>query len=326
MKTQVALETLASLDPAGPAVVAIGGGHGLAQLLTAVQSYAGRIDAVVTVADDGGSSGRLTAALDIPPPGDLRKCLLALSPQPSLWWEVFDFRFEQTDVAGHSLGNLVLAALSELTGDFETALQMAAEALGAVGRVIPASRQSLHLQAVIDERLVDGQVAIATTPGRLSELRLLPADERANPSALEVIGAADQIIIGPGSLFTSVVSTLMVPDLAAAVEAADAQIVYVCNLTTQYAETLGLGAADHVRQLRRFTGLSRPVTALANVRSFEVPPPVERLEVDELEMIGVGAVVHTAKLADLSDDWPKHDPLALGQALTELWQETRQQP
>jgi uncharacterized cofD-like protein len=309
------------LDPTGPRVVAIGGGHGLAQVLVGLQSYASRIDAVVTVADDGGSSGRLTSALDILPPGDLRRCLLALSPEPSLWSEMFEFRFASTDVAGHSLGNLILAAMSELFGDFETGISVAEEALGAVGRVIPNARRSLHLQAVIDGALVDGQAAIATTRGTISELRLLPAGESVNPRALEVVGAADQIVIGPGSIYTSVISALLVPGLADAVNASSADVVYVCNLTTQDGESLGMGAADHVRALLGFGGITTPLTALLHAGGTPFPPGAESVAGDEEAVLALGVRPVFRDLLDRTYHWPQHDPIRLGRALEELWRE-----
>lgn len=309
------------LDPTGPHVVSLGGGHGLEQALVGIQLYASRIDAVVTVADDGGSSGRLTSTLDILPPGDIRRCLLALSPEPSLWSEMFEFRFESTDVAGHSLGNLILAAMSELFGDFETGISVAEEALGSVGHVIPNARRSLHLQAIVDGTLVDGQAAIATSRGTISELRLLPEGESANPRALEVVAAADQIVIGPGSLYTSVISTLLVPGLADAVNASAADVVYVCNLTTQDGESLGMGAADHVKALLEFAGIKGPVTALIHQGGPPFSPGAEAVAGDEEQVLALGVKPVFRDLLDRTYHWPQHDPIRLGRALEELWTE-----
>lgn len=320
LELQTEILDIIQLDPEGPKVVAIGGGHGLAQVLVGAQSYASRIDAIVTVADDGGSSGRLTSAYDILPPGDLRRCLLALSPEPSLWSEMFEFRFETSDVAGHSLGNLILAAMADLFGDFETALSVAEDALGALGHVIPASRGSLHLQATIDGRLVDGQAEIARTRGRLSELQLVPADATANPRALEVISAADQVIIGPGSLFTSVIAALLVPGMSDAVNASPAQVVYVCNLTTQDGETMSMSAAEHVEAIMGFTGLKTPVSALIHDGGPAFPPEAGRVPCDEEAVLALGVAPVLADLLDRDASWPQHDPVRLGQALTELYE------
>ncbi|MBS1196206.1 MAG: hypothetical protein H6R33_926 [Actinobacteria bacterium] len=197
-------------EESGCRVVAVGGGHGLAQALAAVQSYAGEITAIVSVADDGGSSGRLAPALGIPPPGDCRRALLALSPAPSPWRDVVCHRFPAGDVAGHSLGNLILAALASGGEGLEGALATVGLLLGARGRVIPAAAVPLTLRGVIDGAEVNGQVAIALARGRLSELQVLPPEAGASPSALEALAEADQVVVGPGSLFTSLAAALLV--------------------------------------------------------------------------------------------------------------------
>ncbi|MGI9609035.1 MAG: gluconeogenesis factor YvcK family protein, partial [Acidimicrobiia bacterium] len=251
----------------------------------------------------------------------IRRCLLALSPEPSLWSEMFEFRFETSDVAGHSLGNLILAAMSELFGDFETAISIAEEALGCVGHVIPNARKSLHLQAVVDGVLIDGQAEIATTRGTISELRVLPAGESANPRALEVVSAAQQIVIGPGSIYTSVASALLAPGLAEAVNESSADVVYVCNLTTQDGESLGMGAADHVRALLEFGGISSPLTALIHEGGPPFPEEAESVAGDEEQVLALGVKPVFRDLLDRSYHWPHHDPLRLGRALEELWNE-----
>jgi uncharacterized cofD-like protein len=319
-QTQLVEQRLFHLDPSGPAVVAIGGGHGLAQALVAAQRYASSIDAVVTVADDGGSSGRLTYSLGIPPPGDLRMALLALAPTPSLWREVFAFRFQGSDVVGHSLGNLVLAALSELFLDTETALAVAGEALGALGRVLPASLRSLRMFAKIDGKLVEGQSKITTCRGRIEELRLMPEAEPANPAALEAIHGADQIIIGPGSLYTSVIAALLVPGMADAINASSGKVAYVGNLITQDGETLGMDASSHLDALCEMTGLKAPGVAILNRRPLQVelPPLQSEMVVDEeaIRLRGVKPVL--ADLVDTAAAWPQHDPLKLGEVLASL--------
>lgn len=310
---------LLDLPKAGPKVVAIGGGSGMAQVLEAVQSYAGEVTAIVTVADDGGSSGRLTSSLVIPPPGDIRKCLLALSPEPSILRELFAYRFESTDVAGHSLGNLMLAALNDLMGnDFESAIRVAGELISAVGKVVPVARQSLHLQAVIDGRLVDGQAAITKTRGRISELRLVPAGEPANPEAIAAVNVADQIIVGPGSLYTSVLSALIVPGMAIALHEALARIVCVVNLVTQDGETLGMDAADHVDALRVIGGLDVTGTIVAHRGEIAMTPPVEQVRVDRAQLAERGWEVVEADLVDPQAPWPQHDPIRLGEVLRSL--------
>ncbi len=230
-------------------MVCIGGGHGLAQVLQAISGYAASITAVVTVADDGGSSGRLAPALDIPPPGDIRRCLLALTPEESHWRSLFEYRFEGADVEGHSLGNLIIAALADTQGGFEAALAECEWLLGTIGSVIPAAPRRLSLEAVIAGRVVKGQSAISHTPGEVTALRLLPEDVTAGARAVRAIIDADQIVIGPGSLYTSVIATLAVPGIADAVNRSRARLVAVANLITQDAETLGMDAVDHIEAL-----------------------------------------------------------------------------
>jgi uncharacterized cofD-like protein len=233
------------LDPNGPVVVALGGGHGQAAALEAIQCYAGEISALVAVGDDGGSSGRLSG-LGIPPPGDVRRCLLALTPEPSLWSELFSHRFTGGDVAEHSLGNLILAGLADLFGDFESAVETAERMLGTLGSVIPVADQPITLTAIIDGREVSGQKLISQTAGELSELYIEPSDVAATRRALAAVAAADQIVIGPGSLYTSILSALKVNMLAPAIMGATSQRVFVLNLITQDGETLGMSGADHV--------------------------------------------------------------------------------
>jgi uncharacterized cofD-like protein len=315
---EVALDPL-GLDVDGPNVVAIGGGHGLAQVLEAVQTYAKDISAIVTVADDGGSSGRLTPSLPIPPPGDIRMCLMALSPEPSIWRELFAYRFDSSDVAGHSLGNLMLAALQDIFGgDFAAAVRIAGSLLGARGDVIPAADTSLHLRAEIDGRWVDGQTTIARTRGTITSLRLEPDTEVATTAAIKAIHTADQIILGPGSLFTSVISTLIVPGITDAVNEASGQVVFVANLVTQDGETLSLDGPAHVRALTDMAGLHRTGIVAAHNGTIDVPDPVTSLDYPEDDIETLRWRLFAADLADVESGWPQHDPIKLGALLAEL--------
>jgi uncharacterized cofD-like protein len=302
---------------AGPAVVAIGGGTGLAQALRAIATYAGRISAVVTVADDGGSSGRLVQGLEIPPPGDIRQCLIALTPKDSVWRRLFDYRFEGADVRGHSLGNLIIASLADLEGDFETALRAAERLLGSIGSVIPASPERLHLEATIDGAIVHGQAAITEARGAISSIRLIP-DAVASESAVAAITAADQIVLGPGSLYTSVIATLAVPGISEAVNRSAARLVYVANLITQDGETLGMDGADHLEALLALTGVRPPGAVVANRSEVLVAPPVEPVPVDPEVLATYGADVEFAELLDPAVEWPRHDSIRLGAALERL--------
>lgn len=236
-------------------VVALGGGHGLAASLAAIRRYADDVAAIVSVADDGGSSGRLRSALGISPPGDLRKCLVALAEDPdSLWVEAFEHRFDAGELAGHALGNLVIAGLAATTGNFESALDEAGRLLGAVGRVIPATREPVVLKAVVraadgeGSDFVEGQVQVARA-GRIAGVSLVPPDPLPPQAALDAVAAADQVVIGPGSLFTSVLAVVAVPALRQALAATRARKVYVCNLRAQSPETDGYDVAAHVDAL-----------------------------------------------------------------------------
>jgi 2-phospho-L-lactate transferase/gluconeogenesis factor (CofD/UPF0052 family) len=211
--------------PTGPAVVALGGGHGTAVTLRAARRYASLLTAVVSVADDGGSSGRLREILNVVALGDLRKCLVALAAEDSALARAFEHRFDEGELAGHALGNLILAGLVEATGDLVTGVRAAADLLGAEGDVLPATV----------ERVVS----------------LVPGDSRPPLLAVERILAADQIVIGPGSLFTSVLAAAAVGEIADAVARSSGQRVYVCNLRPQHPETAGFDVASHLEALSR---------------------------------------------------------------------------
>ncbi|MGH9154788.1 MAG: gluconeogenesis factor YvcK family protein [Acidimicrobiales bacterium] len=233
----------------GPRVVAIGGGHGLAATLGAARLYAGDICAVVSVADDGGSSGRLRDAFAIPAPGDLRRCLVALGDAGSVWGRAFEHRFDAGELEGHALGNLIIAGLAAAGGDFLGALDEAGRLVGAVGRVLPASSTPVVLKADANGGEVRGQVAVATA-GRIASVSLVPPDAEAPPAAVAALAGADQIVLGPGSLFTSVLAAAIVPALRRAIAAAAAPTIYVCNLRPQDPETAGYDVAAHVDALR----------------------------------------------------------------------------
>lgn len=304
------------LDPDGPKVVAIGGGHGLAAALEAVQLYAGKVTAIVSVADDGGSSGRLTGALSIPAPGDIRRCLLALSPEPSLITELFAHRFTAGDVNDHSLGNLMLAALADMYGDFEAAVSAAGRMLGAVGDVIPASTAPVGLRATVDGRVVEGQVAIALSRGTIESIELTGGEPSPSLRALEAIAGADQIVLGPGSLYTSVIATLLVPGLAEAVSNSPGRRVFVSNLVTQDGETWELDGAGHLEALAQFGGVDGPGMVLAHDGPLDVPVGHSRITYEDAT-VGMWGI-YPADVADPTAEWPAHDPFALARVLEML--------
>lgn len=238
----------------GPTVVALGGGHGLAATLRATRLYAGDITAVVSVADDGGSTGRLRAAGERFAPGDLRKCLVALaddSPDAGVLARAMEHRFDNGDLTGHALGNLMLIGLAAQTEDLVQALDVAAGLLKAVGRVLPATKDPVHLRGQLRSgELVDGQVEVGSHAD-LSLVSLEPADAEPCAEAILAVAGADQIVLGPGSLYTSVLAATAVPGMPRAISESPAQFVYVCNLHPQAAETEGYDVADHLDALAR---------------------------------------------------------------------------
>lgn len=240
------------LDPTGPAVVAIGGGHGLAASLQAIRRYASTVTAVVSVADDGGSSGRLREELpDLPAPGDIRRCLGALADPGSELARLLEHRFEEDGpLQGHAYGNLLLAALAFGLGSFPAAVAEVTRMTGGVGAVFPATLDGVELACTLLDELdmapIVGQVEIAHTSGR-RRLWLRPADCASPPEAVGAILAADQIVLGPGSLYTSVLAAAVAPEIADALRRTRGQRILVANLWTQIPEAEGFSVADHVQ-------------------------------------------------------------------------------
>jgi uncharacterized cofD-like protein len=244
-------------------VVAFGGGTGLASLLRGLKKYVARrrgrlarmpiadLAAVVTVTDDGGSSGRLRRNYHVLPPGDIRNCLVALSADEALLSRLFQYRFPRgPGLGGHSFGNLFLTALTGVTGDFAEAVRLSSEVLAIRGRIFPSTIDPVALEAELENgRLVHGETRISRSRRRIRRVRLQPRGVRPLPEVLEAIGRADLILIGPGSLYTSVIPSLLVSGIADAVRRSPALRVYIANLMTQLGETSGYSAADHVKAL-----------------------------------------------------------------------------
>ena len=231
---------------------------------------------------------------------------------------MFDHRFDSGDVAGHSLGNLILAALTEIEGDFVAALRTAGSMLEAMGTVIPASTRRLGLEARIDGATVSGQVAIMRSRGAIEAIRVVPAEAEAPPSAVEAIVEADQIVLGPGSLYTSVMAAMVVPGITEAINRSSATLVYVANLMTQDGETLGMDCADHLDALLTLTGVRPPSAIVANTAPIDVDPPREAVRVDREAVETYGVDVVGADLRDPHSEWPRHDPIRLGEVLAGL--------
>ncbi len=258
-----------SAQPGGLRVVAIGGGTGLSTLLKGLKRFVltpsevnecksstpviRDLCAVVTVSDDGGSSGRLRKELNMLPPGDIRNCIVALSEDEALLSRLFRHRFEKgSGLEGHSFGNLFLAALTSLTSDFSEAVRLSSEILLTRGHIYPATTSNIELEASMEDGTrVRGETNITASKGRIRELFLVPSDVGPMPQTLEAIADADLITIGPGSLFTSLIPNLLVRGISQAIVDSKATKVYICNLMTQANESLGLTAADHIRALTR---------------------------------------------------------------------------
>jgi uncharacterized cofD-like protein len=245
-------------------VVAIGGGTGLSTLLRGLKRYVPRagetspgeyainnLTAIVTVSDDGGSSGRLSKEFNVLPPGDIRNCIVALSEEEELLSRIFQYRFRAGEgLKDHNFGNLFLLALSELTGDFAEAVRLSSEVLATRGHIFPATTSHVQLEALMDDgSKVIGETSITASKRRIVNLRMLPGDAEPIPEAIRAIEDADLITIGPGSLFTSLIPNLLVSAVPQAIGDSRAVKVYVCNLMTQANESLGLSAADHIRAI-----------------------------------------------------------------------------
>jgi uncharacterized cofD-like protein len=241
----------------GPKIVAVGGGHGLAVLLRGLKNHTYNLTAVVTVADDGGSSGKIRRSSGMLPPGDIRNCLSALASDETLLTQLFQYRFSSGDIGleGHSFGNLFIYALSEIMGSFEEAVAESGRVLAVHGRVLPATLHDVKLLADValpfetSEVRVEGESTIPKIPGKVSRIWLEPSAPPAYPQVIRALLGADLIVIGPGSLYTSLLPNLLVPDIAAAMRASRALKIYVCNITTQPGETDCYSCGDHIQAL-----------------------------------------------------------------------------
>lgn len=310
----------------GPKVVAIGGGTGLSTLLRGLKRHTGNLTAIVTVADDGGSSGKLRRSLGLPPPGDLRNCLAALSDDEDLTTQLFQYRFgEGTGLDGHSFGNLFIAALAGVSGSFDKGVLEAGKVLAIKGQVLPSTLRDVSL--VADKSLpvdayairVAGESQIPRAPGSIRRVSLEPSDPPAHPEAIRGVLGAELIVIGPGSLYTSILPNLLVPDLVKAIRASRALKVYVCNVATQPGETDEYDCLRHLAAIEEHVGTGLVDIVLANDRcQGELPEGVSWVCADP-EAAGM-VPVHRADLVDVSYPW-RHDPDRLADKLFALLEE-----
>ena len=309
----------------GPRIAAIGGGHGLAALLSGLKAHTSNITAVVTMADDGGSSGRLRRDMGLPPPGDIRDCLVALADDESLMSRLFQYRFADGGLEGHSFGNLFVAALAEVTGDFERAVQESTHVLKVRGQVLPATLDDVVLHAQLEGGAqVSGQSTITAADRLPRRVWLTPEQPHALPQAVEAVLQADMVVLGPGSLYTSVVPNLLIPAVREALERTRAWVVYVCNVMTEPGETDAYTAADHVEALFRHgvagmvdvvlvnDGLVTGEQAAAYKRAGAAP-----VGVDEARLKHLGVRVERASLVR-TGDVVRHDSAALSDALLRI--------
>ncbi len=312
----------------GPRVVALGGGTGLSNLLRGLKEETSNITAVVTVMDDGGSSGRLREEIDVLPPGDVRNCILALAEDETMLSELFQYRFTAPqELAGHSLGNLVLAGLEQATGGFDRAVEAMSHFLSIRGRVLPATLTKTHLVAVMDDGArVEGESELATDPRRILRLELSPSPVPPHQEVLESIASADLILLGPGSLFTSLVPNLLVEGIAPAIERAPAEKVLVANLMTQPGETEEFTLRDHLRVLSEYIDLHCMDAILVNVAAVSeslltgyIDEAAEPVRDDLSAPNEYGLAIIRADLVGTAE-WGgkntiKHDPKKLAQIL-----------
>ena len=319
--------TLHSRRRRGPRVVVIGGGNGISTLLRGIKEYTHRITAVVTVADDGGSSGRLRREMGILPPGDIRNCLAALSNDEAMLTQLFQYRFnnEQTGLEGHSFGNLFISALSEITGSFEDAVAESGRVLSVNGRVLPSTLHNVQLVAdislphMVSEVRIEGESHIPEAAGKVKQIWLEPNNPPAYPRVIREILSADLIIIGPGSLYTSILPNLLVPDITNAIHASRGLKIYVCNVAAQRGETDGFSCVDHLESLERHIGRGLFDVVVANHNyTVESDSEIEWVVIDQ--DIEERYPVYRADLVDNERPW-RHDSQKLAQTLMDLLQE-----
>lgn len=311
----------------GPRVVAIGGGHGLATLLRGMKAYTRNITAIVTVADDGGSSGRLRQELGVLPPGDIRNCLAALSDDEALITQLFQYRFPDggSNLDGHSFGNLFITAMAEITGSFETAVAESGRVLAVVGRVLPSTLHNVRLEADIvlphseGEVRILGESQIPKSNGVVRRVWIEPGNPPAYPQSIQAILSADLIIIGPGSLYTSILPNLLVPDLVHAIRASRALKLYICNVATEKGETSGLNCGEHIRIIEEHVSPGLFDITIANDEyGNKLPAAVDWVKIEpDLDQ---KYSIQGANLVDSLYPW-RHDANKLAQLIVDLYQE-----
>ena len=314
----------------GPKIAAIGGGHGLSAMLRGLKKYTDNITAIVTVADDGGGSGVLRHDMGMLPPGDIRRCILALSNTEPVLEQLFDFRFSEGTLSGQSLGNLFLAALNSMSDSFDEAVLKMCQVLGVSGRVLPVTNYDVFLEAEFEDgSRVLGEHKIFDQKKRkkcrIKQVRLVPEKPQALPAAVKAIEEADLVVIAPGSLYTSIIPNLLVEGVVDAIARTKAKCVYACNLMSQEGETEGYTAADHIRALHKHSVSGLVDICIANCEDISEEMKAkyelegaERLVADEKEFEKMGVELILRPLVADEGDYVRHDEDALARAIMEI--------
>ncbi|NCB73372.1 MAG: YvcK family protein [Clostridia bacterium] len=316
-----------------PSIVVIGGGTGLSNMLRGLKLKTGKLTAIVTMADDGGSSGKLRDELGMLPPGDVRNCLQALANTEPTMEQLLGYRFSEGVLKGQSLGNLFLAALNDMSGSFSEAVRKMSEVLAITGKVLPVTTEDVRLMALFDDGTeVFGESKITEhkkfSDRRITKVALIPENPTAHRASIEAIGEAELIVLGPGSLYTSIIPNLLTDGIAEAIESSKAIKVYVLNVTTQDGETEGYAASDHVRALFEHSGRKLFDLCLAN--STPLPEDVALrykkegasqtlVDFDKLEDLGVEILMRP--MLDFSAGLARHDPIRLAEEIMAIYRE-----
>lgn len=308
----------------GPRVVAIGGGTGLSNLLRGLKGHTSNLTAIVTVADDGGSSGRLRREFNVVAPGDIRQCIAALAESETLMSRLFQYRFEEgTGLEGHSFGNLFIVAMKEVTGNFEAAVHETSRVLNVAGRILPSTLEDVTLSArTHEDELVHGEHNITERGTAIRDLYLNPAWAEAHPDAIQAILHADLVIVGPGSLYTSVLPNLLVDGVRKAVHASSALKIFVANVATQHGETDGYSVADHLEVIERHAGKSLVDAVIANSNIAPALPdawqsaPVT-LNDDAADALADVRIIEADVVAE--ENRYRHDPAKLAATLMRVY-------
>lgn len=315
----------------GLKIVAVGGGTGLSTMLRGLKKYTKNLTAIVTVSDDGGSSGMLRRDIGMPPPGDIRHCMEALANTEPIMEQLLTYRFTDGSLAGQSFGNLLLAALNGVSGSFEEAVSQMSQVLAITGQVIPVTSANVQLEAVFENGVrVVGESKIYQVKKeqdcRIAHVALIPTRPAPLPKALQAIEEADLILLGPGSLYTSIIPNLLVDGVAQAISRSGAPKIYVCNIMTQDGETEGYTAADHLEALVAHGGPGLVDLCLANsapvhpglVKKYREEDAVP-LAVDRERIAAMGLALVERPMASQSGNFARHDPDLLAEALMEIY-------